>query len=102
MTSANAAPAAQREDRKSSGQARQRLAEQTKPLRTEMDAIDARLNKLADERSAVEAQLAAGTATPTLIADLGRRLKGFHDELEAAELRWLALSAEVDAIQSAD
>ncbi len=96
------APAAQREDRKSSGQARQRLAEQTKPLRTEMDAIDARLNKLADERSAVEAQLAAGTATPTLIADLGRRLKGFHDELEAAELRWLALSAEVDAIQSAD
>ncbi|HEX2011539.1 MAG TPA: ATP-binding cassette domain-containing protein [Roseateles sp.] len=90
-----------REDRKASGQARQRLAEQTKPLRREMEQIDARLNKLADERTAIEAQLASGSATPAQIVDAGKRLKAIHDELEAAELRWLELSAEVDAIQAA-
>ena len=92
---------APREDRKSSGQARQKLAEQTKPLRKEMEGIDAKLNKLADERSAIEAQLAAGSATPGKIAELGKRLKGIHDELEAAELRWLELSAQVDAMHAA-
>jgi ATP-binding cassette subfamily F protein 3 len=90
-----------REDRKASGQARARLAEQTKPLRKEMEAIDAKLNKLADERTAIEAELAAGNAAPAKIAELGKRLKAIHDELEAAELRWLELSAEVDAIQAA-
>ncbi|MGN6826317.1 ABC-F family ATP-binding cassette domain-containing protein [Paucibacter sp. M5-1] len=100
-----AAPAsasiAPREDRKASGQARQRLAEQTKPMRKEMEGIDAKLNKLADERTALEAQLAAGSTTPAQIAELGKRLKAIHDELEAAELRWLELSAQVDAIQAA-
>ncbi|WP_428508024.1 ABC-F family ATP-binding cassette domain-containing protein [Roseateles sp.] len=95
-----AAPAA-REDRKLSGQARQKLADQTRPLRKEMDAIDATLNKLADERTALEAQLAAGSATPGQIVEAGKRLKGIHDELESAELRWLELSAQVDAIHAA-
>jgi ATP-binding cassette subfamily F protein 3 len=89
-------------DRKTSGQARQKLAEQTKPLRREMDAIDVQLNKLADERTAVEAQLGAGGASPAQIADSGRRLKAIHDELAAAELRWLELSAEVDALHAAN
>jgi ATP-binding cassette subfamily F protein 3 len=90
-----------REDRKASGQARARLAEQTKPLRKEMEQIDARLKKLADERLALENELAGGSATPARIADLGKRLKAIHDELEAAEMRWLELSAEIDAIQAA-
>ena len=90
-----------REDRKASGQARARLAEQTKPLRKEMEQIDARLKKLADERLALENELAGGSAPPARIADLGKRLKAIHDELEAAEMRWLELSAEIDAIQAA-
>jgi len=101
---AAAAPAptpAAREDRKLSGQARQKLADQTRPLRKEMDAIDAKLNKLADERTALEAQLAEGKATPAQIVEAGKRLKAIHDELESAELRWLELSAEVDAIHAA-
>jgi len=32
---------------------------------------------------------------------LGKRLKGIHDELEAAELRWLEISAQVDAMHAA-
>ena len=89
-------------DRKAGGQARQKLAEQTKPLRREMDAIDVTLNKLADERTAVEAQLGAGTASLGQIAESGRRLKAIHDELASAEQRWLALSAEVDALHAAN
>jgi ATP-binding cassette subfamily F protein 3 len=95
------APVVAREDRKASGQARQRLAEQTRPLRKEMEAIDARLNKLADERTRIEAQLAEAGTSPAQIVEGGKRLKAIHDELEAAEMRWLALSAEVDAIQAA-
>ncbi|WP_310389848.1 ABC-F family ATP-binding cassette domain-containing protein [Roseateles sp.] len=95
---AAAAPA----DRKISGQVRQKLAEQTKPLRREMDAIDATLNKLADERTAVEAKLGAGDSSPSQIAEGGRRLKAIHDELAAAELRWLELSAAVDALHAAN
>jgi ATP-binding cassette subfamily F protein 3 len=89
-------------DRKISGQARQKLAELTKPLRREMDAIDATLNKLADERTAVEAQLGASGTSPNQIAEGGRRLKAIHDELAAAELRWLELSAEVDTLHAAN
>jgi len=101
VVAAAPAPAPKREDRKASGQARQKLAEQTKPMRKEMEAIDAKLNKLADERSALESQLAAASATPAQIAEMGKRLKAIHDELEAAELRWLELSAEVDALHAA-
>ena len=88
-------------DSKISGQTRQKLAEQTKPLRKEMEGIDATLNKLADERTAVEAQMAVGTAAPARIAELGKRLKAIHDELEAAELHWLELSGQVDAMHAA-
>ncbi|MBV8502801.1 MAG: ATP-binding cassette domain-containing protein [Paucibacter sp.] len=88
-------------DRKASGQARQRLAEQTRPLRKEMDSIDVRLNKLADERSTIEAKLAAPGTSPGEIVEGGKRLKAIHAELEAAELRWLELSATIDAIQAA-
>ena len=88
-------------DSKVSGQARQKLAEQTKPLRTQMTAIDVTLNKLADERTALETQMATGTAAPAKIAELGKRLKAIHDELESAEARWLELSGQVDAMHEA-
>ncbi|MDY0745639.1 ATP-binding cassette domain-containing protein [Paucibacter sp. R3-3] len=95
------APIAPREDRKASGQARMRLAEQTKPMRKEMEAIDLKLNKLADERSALEGELASGSAAPARIVEVGKRLKGIHDELEAAEQRWLELSEQIEAMQGA-
>ena len=68
---------------------------------TTINHLGLKLNKLADERTAVEVELASGKASAAQIAELGRRLKGIHDELEAAELRWLALSAEMDALHAA-
>ena len=96
-----AAPApAKREDRKLSGQARQKLSEQTRPLRKEMEQIDARMKAWTVERAALEAQLSAAGQTPAQIAEAGKRLKTIGDEVEAAELRWLELSEQVDAIQA--
>jgi ATP-binding cassette subfamily F protein 3 len=96
-----AAPApAPREDRKASGQARARLAEQTRPLRKEMEAIDKRLHALAAERAEIEAQLAEGAAA-SAIAEMGKRLKAIGDELEAAEMRWLELGEQIEAMSAA-
>ncbi|WP_431261710.1 ATP-binding cassette domain-containing protein [Roseateles chitinivorans] len=103
VVAAPAVPAApvKREDRKLSGQARQKLSEQTRPLRKEMEQIDARMKAWTVERAALEAQLSAAGQTPAQIADAGKRLKAIGDEVEAAELRWLELSEQVDAIQAA-
>ncbi|MBW8848460.1 MAG: ATP-binding cassette domain-containing protein, partial [Burkholderiales bacterium] len=90
------APAA-REDRKASGQARAKLADQTRPLRKEMEAIDKRLHALAEERASIEAQLAEGAAA-SAIAEMGKRLKAISDQLEADEARWLALGEQIEAL----
>jgi ATP-binding cassette subfamily F protein 3 len=96
---APAAAPASRDDRKASGQARAKLAELTRPLRKEMEAIDKRLHALAEERAEIEAQLAEGAAA-TAIAEMGRRLKAIADQLEADEMRWLELGAQIEAMSA--
>ena len=104
VVAAAAAPApapapASREDRKASGQARAKLAELTRPLRKEMEAIDKRLHALATERAEIEAQLAEGAAA-SAIAEMGRRLKAIADQLEAEEMRWLELGEQIEAMSA--
>ncbi|ALV06782.1 ABC-F family ATP-binding cassette domain-containing protein [Roseateles depolymerans] len=94
------APIASREDRKAAGQARQRVAEQTRPLRKEMEQIDARLKALHAEREGLESQLSSGTLSPAQIAEAGKRLKAIGDEVDEKEMRWLELSEQVDALQA--
>ncbi|MCY4744369.1 ATP-binding cassette domain-containing protein [Pelomonas sp. UHG3] len=90
---------APREDRKASGQARAKLAEQTRPLRKEMEAIDKRMHALAEERAGIEAQLADGAAA-SAIAEMGKRLKAIADQLEADEMRWLELGEQIEAMSA--
>ncbi|WP_423599757.1 ATP-binding cassette domain-containing protein [Roseateles sp. MS654] len=92
---------ARREDRKLTGQQRQRIAEQTRPLRKEMDQLDARMKAWVAERQELEAQLSNPGLSPAQIAEAGKRLKAIGDDLDDAEMRWLELSEQVDAIQSA-
>jgi ATP-binding cassette subfamily F protein 3 len=100
VVAAAPAPApAPREDRKASGQARAKLAEQTRPLRKEMEAIDKRLHTLAAERAEIEAQLADGAAA-SAIAEMGKRLKAIADQLEADEMRWLELGEQIEAMSA--
>ncbi|HEV8315217.1 MAG TPA: ATP-binding cassette domain-containing protein, partial [Burkholderiaceae bacterium] len=87
-----------REDRKAAAQARARLSERTRPLKQELARAEAALAKLGEERSALEAALTLGTATPTEMAEQGRRLKRIGEETEALEERWLELHAELDTL----
>lgn len=98
---ATPAPApVKREERKLTGQQRQKLNEQTRPLRKEMEQIDARMKAWTEERAALEAQLSGAGQSPAQIAEAGKRLKAIGDEVEEAEMRWLELSEQVDAIMS--
>ncbi len=95
------APPVPREDRKAASQARARLAEQTKPLRREIDTIDQRLVALGEERAKLEAELATGQLNAAAIADSGRRLKAIADDVDRLEQRWLELSEAIEALASA-
>jgi ATP-binding cassette subfamily F protein 3 len=89
---------APREDRKAKGQARSKLADQTRPLRNELAQIDQRLAKLGDERSAAEATLATATLTPAAMADAGRQLAHVAAEMAMLEERWLELQQQLETL----
>uniref|UniRef100_UPI0032B179B8 ABC-F family ATP-binding cassette domain-containing protein n=1 Tax=Acidovorax soli TaxID=592050 RepID=UPI0032B179B8 len=84
-----------KEQRKLDAQARQQLAEKTRPLKREIEQIDQRLATLVAERAGLEERLTQALA-PAEIADLGRRLKTGHDETARLEERWLEISAELE------
>ncbi|MCP5287143.1 MAG: ATP-binding cassette domain-containing protein [Burkholderiaceae bacterium] len=88
--------------RKSAGkagrEARAALQAQTRPLRTELQQIDTRLEKLAAEKAEVEAALAApGTSD---FAELGRRLAHVGAEVAMLEERWLELQTQLESMTS--
>ncbi|WP_026436548.1 ABC-F family ATP-binding cassette domain-containing protein [Acidovorax sp. JHL-9] len=84
-----------KEQRKLDAQARQQLAEKTRPLKREIEQIDQRLAALVAERADLEARLTQALP-PAEIADLGRRLKTGHDETARLEERWLEISAKLE------
>ena len=86
------------QDRKQSGQQRNLIANRTRPLRAEVQQIDARMEKLAAERVALEAALAAGQMSGPDIAETGRRLNHLSAEVAMLEERWLELQSEIEAI----
>jgi ATP-binding cassette subfamily F protein 3 len=89
---------ASREDRKAKGQARSKLADQTRPLRNEVAQIDQRLAKLAAERGATEASLSNATLAPAEIADAGRQLAHIAAEVAMLEERWLELHQQLESL----
>jgi ATP-binding cassette subfamily F protein 3 len=70
-------------------------------MRTELAQIDTRLEKLAREKSEVEATLAAAALPPAEIAEAGRRLNHIAAEVTSLEERWLELSAAIEQFGSA-
>ena len=87
---------APRDERKAKGQARSKLADQTRPLRNELTQIDQRLACLATERSQREAALASTTLAPAAIADAGRHLAHIAAEVAMLEERWLELQQQLE------
>jgi len=87
-------------DRKATAAVRQQRSEELKPLRKELNGVDNRLAELTRDREAVEARMAAATATPAERAEQGKRLKQIGDEIEKLEARWLELSTQLDALSA--
>ncbi len=109
VSAATPAPAAKpaqttiksRDDRKAQGQARSKLADQTRPLRNELASIDQRLPKLGAERAQHETALASGKLTATTIADAGRQLAHIAAEVTVLEERWLLLQQRLESMTAA-
>ena len=87
------------EQRKQEAQQRQQLAQRTKPLKRELEQAEQRMAQLHSEQSGLQAQLAR-PLPPSEIAQLGKQLKATSDELRALEERWLALSGDLEAIET--
>ena len=94
---ASPSPAApRRDDRKASAAARQRRADQVKPLRMELNQLDNRLGVLFGEREKLEAELASPGLNPQNLAEAGKRLKVVGEQIDELEARWLDLSTRID------
>ncbi|MDB5873248.1 MAG: putative transporter, ATP-binding component with duplicated domain [Ramlibacter sp.] len=81
-------------------QQRQQLATRVKPLKRELEQAEKRMAELNADKAALEARLSA-SLPPTEIAQAGKRLKVVNDELQAMEERWLAISGDIEAIETA-
>ena len=89
-----------RDDRKAAAAARQALAARTRPLRTELGQIDARMEKLGAERAALEAGIVDGSISGAPLADAGRQLNHINAEVAMLEERWLELSQQIETIEA--
>lgn len=87
-----------KEDRKTAAQARQRIAEQVKPLKAELKQVDARLAAAQAESERLTELLGQATLSGTDRAEQGKRLKALGDEIEALESRWLEITDEIERL----
>jgi ATP-binding cassette subfamily F protein 3 len=94
-------PTSSRDERQAAKQARAKLADRTRPLRTELAQIDQRLARLTAERSEHEAALAGNSLAPPAIADAGRQLAHIAAEVATLEERWLELHQQLENIAAA-
>lgn len=81
--------------KKDDAQRRQQQSDTTKPLRKELEKIDARMQSLSAERDSLQASLAITTA-PAEMAQSGKRLKVIDTELGTLEERWLELTEQIE------
>jgi ATP-binding cassette, subfamily F, member 3 len=93
-----AAPAPQAQ-RKQDAQLRQQLAARAKPLKRELEQAEKRMAELNGAKASLESRLAAGRPAAELARD-GKELKALNDELHALEERWLALSGDLEMLET--
>jgi ATP-binding cassette, subfamily F, member 3 len=97
-TPAAPAPAPQ-EQRKQDAQSRQQLAARAKPLKRQLEQAEQRMAELNKVKATLEARLAA-PVPPAELAKAGKELKAANDELHALEERWLALSGDLETLET--
>jgi ATP-binding cassette, subfamily F, member 3 len=89
-----------RDDRKAQAAARQKLAEQTKPLKTELKKVDERLAQAHAEQAQLTDSLAQADLSTADRAERGKRLKTLGDEIETLEARWLELTDQIEQLEN--
>jgi ATP-binding cassette subfamily F protein 3 len=99
---APSAPAAgggnRRDERKAAAQARQKLAEQAKPLKVELAAVEKRLAQATEERDGLFAALADPGLPAANQAEHGKRLKQLATQIDELEARWLELGEAIESL----
>ena len=88
-----------RESRKQQAQRRAELTQKLQPWRQEMKQLDATMAQWLTEKSALEADLIAGTLSGPELARHGKRLKELGEALSNAEDRWLELGSWIEDAQ---
>ena len=87
------------EQRRLDAQRRQQLAERTRPLKRALAKVEASMQALGSERTALEHSLTT-PLPPSELADAGRRLKAIEIELAHAEDQWLQLTTDIEALEA--
>jgi ATP-binding cassette subfamily F protein 3 len=94
---AQPAPAGGRQGRQRQAQMRQDKADRLKPLKKELQQLEASMQTHQSEWALLEAQMLL-PQTGAEMAELGRQMKSKQQQMAQAEERWLALSEELDAL----
>ncbi len=79
---------------------RQHLATAVKPLKRELEQAEKRMAQLNADKSALEARLSSALPRGE-IADAGKKLKAVNDELHTLEERWIAISGDIESMETA-
>jgi ATP-binding cassette subfamily F protein 3 len=92
-------PATTKEQRQLAATQRKALLDQKRPLKKELDQVDARLASLQKEQTQLHEQLST-QGDASAIAQAGKRLKEVDEALETLEMRWLELSQALEQIEA--
>jgi ATP-binding cassette subfamily F protein 3 len=92
------APIASREDRKAQSQARQKLGEQLRPLKRQLEKVEQQMAEATTRRDALLAGMGEPGLSPEARAQAGRELKRVEEDLAAHEASWLELSESIEQI----
>ena len=92
-------PVAIAQPRKHEEPQRQQIAARLKALRKELEQADQRMALLSKDKAALDARLST-RLSPVDLAAGGKQLKSLTDELAMLEERWLALSGDIEAIET--
>ncbi|MDP1619700.1 MAG: ATP-binding cassette domain-containing protein, partial [bacterium] len=71
-----------------------------KPLKHSLEMLDKSMAALQVEKAALEAQLAAMSSTEA-IAETGKQIQHISDELAREEEKWMELSEQIEALETA-
>ena len=88
------------EQRKLQAARRQQYLEQRRPLAKRQQQLEKDIDKLRADKERLEAELCQ-PLEPQAIADAGRQLKQVTDGLDEAEMEWLEVSEQLEALEAA-